>query len=52
MIKAGAEVEVRDPPTDGISAVKFGPCSDSLLLSSSWDSVNRHCIIHRMFMRF
>lgn len=40
MIVAGNEVELREPPTDGISNVTFGPWSDSLLLSSSWDSVS------------
>lgn len=40
MIVAGNEVDLKEPPTDGISNVTFGPWSDSLLLSSSWDSVS------------
>ena len=38
MITSGSEIEIRDSPTDGISAVKFGHFSDTLLIVSSWDS--------------
>lgn len=31
------EFEISESPRDGISAVKFGPFSDTLLLASSWD---------------
>ncbi len=34
------EVELKSPPTDGVSAVKFANDNDSLLLSSSWDTVS------------
>lgn len=43
MIKPGAEFELADPPTDGIASCKFGPWSDSLLLSASWDT---HAYLH------
>lgn len=40
MSTAGAnEIQLSDPPTDGISSVCFAPASD-LLLASSWDSVS------------
>ncbi|CAI9730862.1 checkpoint BUB3-like [Octopus vulgaris] len=32
------EFKLKNPPTDGISAVKFGPNSNQFLLVSSWDS--------------
>lgn len=32
-----SEYQLDNPPTDGISAVKFGPKSSQLLLASSWD---------------
>lgn len=35
---AANEMLLSDPPTDGISCVRFAPASD-LLLASSWDSV-------------
>lgn len=35
------EVILRDPPTDGISAVKFGQTSNQFLVASSWDGFIR-----------
>uniref|UniRef100_T1IIQ6 Mitotic checkpoint protein BUB3 n=1 Tax=Strigamia maritima TaxID=126957 RepID=T1IIQ6_STRMM len=35
------EFKLNNPPTDGISAVKFGPNSSQFLLVSSWDTTVR-----------
>lgn len=35
------EFKLKNGPTDGISAVKFGPNSSQFLLVSSWDSTVR-----------
>ena len=34
-----AEFELRSPPSDGISAIKFNARTPSLLLAASWDKV-------------
>ena len=34
------EFQIEQPPTDGISSVKFSPKSASFLLVSSWDTVS------------
>jgi len=39
MIPVGTQVELSDPPKDGISSLSFGSDTDSSLLVSSWDSV-------------
>jgi len=33
-----SEFQLKNPPTDGITAVKFGPNSSQFLLTSSWDT--------------
>ena len=35
------EFKLKNPPADGISAVKFGPNSNQFLLVSSWDTTVR-----------
>lgn len=35
------EFQLKNPPNDGISSVKFGPNSSQFLLVSSWDSTVR-----------
>lgn len=40
----GREKELNQPPTDGISSVRFGPTSANHLLAASWDKV---CDCHR-----
>lgn len=37
MMKAGSEIELKHPPTDGISSLRFSPHNDTQLLSTSWD---------------
>jgi len=38
---ATPELELRDAPSDGISAVKFSPLHTNLLLASAWDATLR-----------
>jgi len=38
MAESPSEFQLKNPPTDGITAVKFGPNSSQLLLTSSWDT--------------
>lgn len=37
-VEAPNEFKLNNPPTDGVSAVKFSPVSPQFLLVSSWDS--------------
>ncbi len=37
-MEGGTQAELNNPPTDGITAVNFGPVG-SFLLASSWDTV-------------
>lgn len=34
-----SQIELADPPQDGISSVHFCPSADGLLLTTSWDKV-------------
>ena len=36
-LEAPNEFKLNNPPTDGVSAVKFSPVSPQFLLVSSWD---------------
>ncbi|XP_060581923.1 mitotic checkpoint protein BUB3-like isoform X1 [Ruditapes philippinarum] len=38
MAETPSEFQLKNPPTDGITAVKFGPNSSQFLLTSSWDT--------------
>ena len=38
MAETPNEFQLKNPPTDGVTAVKFGPNSSQFLLSSSWDT--------------
>ena len=38
VVEAPNEFKLNNPPTDGISAVKFSPVSPQFLLVSSWDN--------------
>lgn len=39
------EFKLNDPPSDGISAVKFSPTSSNFLIASSWDKVSISTVI-------
>lgn len=41
LVGSSNEVILRDPPTDAISAVKFGQTSNQFLVASSWDGFVR-----------
>lgn len=46
MATTGAtDYEINDPPSDGISRVRFSPQSSNLLVASSWDKVSTATII-------
>ena len=38
MAETPNEFQLKNPPTDGITAAKFGPNSSQFLLCSSWDT--------------
>ena len=38
MAETPNEFQLKNPPTDGVTAVKFGPGSSQFLLCSSWDT--------------
>ncbi|ESO81944.1 hypothetical protein LOTGIDRAFT_223691 [Lottia gigantea] len=41
MVETPSEFKLKNPPSDGISAIKFGPTSSQFLLVSSWDTTVR-----------
>lgn len=51
-VTSRGEKELAQPPTDSVSAVRFGPTAANQLLVSSWDKVcimcqdlDQHCIV-------
>ncbi|XP_034948678.1 mitotic checkpoint protein BUB3 [Chelonus insularis] len=50
-MESRTEFKIKNPPTDAISAVEFGPNSTQFLLVSSWDSTVRLYDIHTNSMR-
>ena len=46
------EFKLNDPPTDGISAVKFSPTSSNFLIASSWDNVSIARAILLLWLRW
>mgnify|MGYP003876626679 CR=1 FL=1 len=39
MAATASNVQLKQPPTDGVTSVTFSPTSPSMLLVSSWDTV-------------
>ncbi|CAD6216121.1 GSCOCG00004337001-RA-CDS [Cotesia congregata] len=50
-MESRTEFKIKNPPSDAISAVEFGPNSTQFLLVSSWDSTVRLYDIHANSMR-
>jgi cell cycle arrest protein BUB3 len=51
MSETSSEFVLKNGPDDGISAVKFGPHSNQLLLVSSWDSSVRLYDVQVRFLK-
>lgn len=50
-MESRTEFKIKNPPTDAVSAVEFGPNSSQFLLVSSWDSTVRLYDIQTNTMR-